>query len=135
VATWSFALLSLRRFRELLIANAVAAIAAAALTVALVPPLGAKGAAIATLAAEAVLAAGYLVALAQRDRHLLPPPGQLPRLVPGAAAMVVIGVALPSHPVVAVILAGIAYWLLAFALYAVPDELINAVRRRDPPSA
>jgi len=135
VATWSYALLSLKRFRELLIANAVGAPPAAALTIALVPSLGAKGAAIATLAAEAVLAAGYLVALAQRDRHLLPSPGQVPRLVPGTAAMVGIGVALPDHPVVAVILAGIAYWALAFALRAVPPELINAVRRRDPPSA
>jgi O-antigen/teichoic acid export membrane protein len=135
VATWSFALLSLKRFRELLIANAIAAVTAAGLTIGLVPSLGAEGAAIATLAAEAVLAGGYLFALSRTNRALMPPFAEVPRLLPGAAAMVGIGLLLPSHPVVAVILAGAAYWALAFLLRAVPPELINAVRRRDPPSA
>jgi O-antigen/teichoic acid export membrane protein len=135
VATWSFALLSLRRFRELLVANAVAAVGAAVLTVALVPPFGAQGAAIATLSAETLLAAGYLVALGRRHRDLVPSPAPLARILPGAAAMVAIGLLLPSHPVVAVFLASAVYWTLAFAFRAVPPELINAVLRRDPPGA
>jgi O-antigen/teichoic acid export membrane protein len=135
VATWSFALLSLKRYRELLVANAVAAVGAAVLTVTLVPPFGAQGAAIATLSAEALLAAGYLVALARSHRNLVPSPAPLARILPGAVAMVGIGLLLPTHPVIAVVLASAVYWALAFALRAVPPELINAVLRRDPPGA
>jgi O-antigen/teichoic acid export membrane protein len=132
VATWSFALLSLKRFRQLLIANAVAAATAAALTFTLVPPLGAVGAALATLAAEAALAAGYLIALARVDRALVPKLGQLPRLAPATAGAAAAGLLVPLSDVPAVILATVVYFALAFALRAVPPELVNAALRRDP---
>jgi len=58
-----YGLLTLRRYRELLWMNALALVGSVALTLALVDPLGAKGAAIATLGAESVGAAGVLFAL------------------------------------------------------------------------
>ena len=135
VATWSFALLSLKRYAALLIPNAAAAVTAGILTLVLVPPLGAQGAALATFGAEAVLAAGYLIALRHTDPTLVPSLRILPRLVPALAAGGAIGAFVPAHPVILAALAAIAYLALAFAFRAVPAELVNAVLRRDPPPA
>lgn len=135
VATWSFALLSLKRYAALLIPNAAAAVTAGILTLALVPPLGAEGAALATFGAELVLAIGYLIALRRTDPTLVPSLGILPRLVPALAAGGAIGAFVPAHPVILAALAAIAYLALAFAFRAVPPELVNAVLRRDPPPA
>ncbi len=133
VATWSFALLSLKRYAALLIPNAAAAIAAGVLTLVLVPGLGAKGAALATFGSEAVLALGYLLALRRTDPELVPSLGILPRLAPSLAAGAAIGVFVPAHPVILVALAALAYLALAFAFRAIPPELVNAALRRDPP--
>ena len=59
----------------------------------------------------------------------------LPRLLPGTAAAIAIGVFVPLHPVILVVLAGLAYVGLAFLCRAVPPELLNAALRRDPPPA
>lgn len=132
VATWSFALLSLKRYAALLIPNAAATVAAAVGTLVLVPPLGAEGAALATFGAEVVLAVGYLIALRRVDRTLVPSFAILPRLLPGIAAAIAIGVWVPAHPVILAGLAALVYLGLAFALRAVPPELLNAALRRDP---
>ena len=60
MVTWTYALLSLKLFRPLLLANAAAAVVAIVATLVLSPPFGAEGAAIATVLAEAVLAAASL---------------------------------------------------------------------------
>lgn len=135
VATWSYALLSLKRYAALLIPNAVAALTAGILTLVLVPSLGARGAALATIGAEVVLAAGYLLALRRTDRALVPSLAILPRLVAPLAAGAAIGLWVPLHPALLVVLAAGAYLALAFALRAVPPELVNAALRRDPPAA
>jgi O-antigen/teichoic acid export membrane protein len=98
----------------------------------LVPPLGAKGAAIATFGAEAMLAAGYLVALAKTDRALVPKLGQIPRLVPVIAISAAAGFLVPLPDVPAVILTTVVYFGLAWLTRAIPQELINAALRRDP---
>lgn len=134
VATWSFALLSLKRYRALLIPNAAAATSAAVLTLVLVPSMGAEGAALATFGAEVVLAVGYLISLRRVDRTLVPSFAVLPRLAPSVAAALAIGLWVPAHPVILVALAAVAYFGLAFALRAVPPELVNAALRRDPPA-
>lgn len=131
VATASFALLTLRRYRALLIANTIAAATAAALTFALVPKLGASGAALATVGAELVLIVAYLVGLGRTDRSLLPPVSALLRPVPAAAAMGAVGLLLDAHPVLLVAAGSVAFWAVAFATRAVPPELLNAVLRRD----
>jgi len=131
VATFSFALLSLKRFRTLLWCNIVALVTAAVLTPALGPVLGAKGAAIATTSAEAVLSVAYVVGLARVRPDLVPRIGILPRLLVAAAAG--LAMALLGLPVfVEAALAGLVYVGLAYALRAVPPELVNALLRRDP---
>lgn len=61
--TLGFALLSERRHTAILIANAAALLMSAALTLGLVPLLGARGAAIATVAGESTLVVAYGVTL------------------------------------------------------------------------
>ena len=129
--TWTYALLSLKLFRPLLLANAAAAVVAIVATLALSPPFGAEGAAIATVLAEAVLAAASLTAL---RRHR---PALSPRLRGGAqggrrarrrrgrrAARAGAGRWSLS------LLAGAVYGGVALLLGAVPAEAINALRRR-----
>jgi O-antigen/teichoic acid export membrane protein len=129
VATWSFALLSLARYRQLLVANAIGAIVVAGATFALQPSLGARGAAIATLVGEATLAFAYVVLLTRTDRKLLPRFAFLWKIALAAAAGAL--VALTSAPAVLVAIAGGAiYVALLFALRAVPMELVRAFARR-----
>ena len=63
MATLGFVLLSLRRHRELLLANLVALALAVGLTLGLSPVYGAQGAAVATVAAEFGLASMYALFL------------------------------------------------------------------------
>ena len=132
VAVWSFALLSLKRYRELLVVNAMATATSAGLTLFFVRglDLGAEGAALATFGAELVLAGGYLVRSRAPIGRLAPSFSGIARILPGAAAMIAIWLALDLHPVIEVALATIAYVGLAFAMRAVPEELVNAVRDR-----
>ena len=131
VATWSFALLSLRAHRALLISNAVAATVALVGTLALEASLDALGAAIATVAAEAVLAVCYLIALRGRHAALSPDLAVLPKILL-AAAVGTCAVLLPTHPIVDAAVGVAAFILVLFALRAIPPELINALRGRDP---
>src|SRR5215211_977672 len=131
VATWSFALLSLRAHRELLVSNAAAGVVALVGTLVLAPSLDAMGAAIATLAAEAVLALCYFVALRRRQAALSPSLAVLPKVALAAAAGACAGL-LPTPAVVDAAVGVAVAALIVFALRAVPPELINAVRRRDP---
>jgi O-antigen/teichoic acid export membrane protein len=131
VATWSFALLSLERFRGLLLANLVAALVSASLTVLLASPLGPEGAALATVGAEAVLALALLVVLVRGDASLAPRLGRVARLVPGTVGAVAVGVLLPLHPALLVLLASLVYLGGALACGAIPPEAIDALRRRD----
>jgi O-antigen/teichoic acid export membrane protein len=129
VATWGFALLSLRRHRALVVANvAVMAIAAVSATV-LGSALGADGGALATTITEWVLPALYLVAIVRTRRDLRPEVGVVPKalLAAGAAAFVSLVPPIPSAP--ATVLAALVYVALLFALRAVPDEVLDAIPR------
>ena len=131
VATWSFALLSLRAHRELLICNAIAAVATAVGVVALEPLAGAEGAAIATVGGEGLLALSYALALRRRRPDLTPGLAVLPKIAV-AAAIGGAAVLLPIHPLAAALVALGAYSGVALLLHAVPPEFLNAVRRREP---
>lgn len=134
VATWSFALLSLRAHRELLVCNAAAAMTALVGTLTLAPSLDAIGAAIATLAAEAVLAVGYAVALRRRNAALSPSLAILPKAL-AAAAVGTCAALLPTHPVVDAVVGAVGFVGVLVLLRAIPPELINALRGRDPDGA
>ena len=131
VATWSLALLSLRRHRELLVANALAATVAAVGTVVLASQFGAMGAAVATLTAEAVLAAAYLIALRRSHRHLTPRSGVVPKVLL-AGGVGVAAALIPAHPLIQGLAGTFAFAVVLFSLGAVPHELLNALRGRDP---
>jgi O-antigen/teichoic acid export membrane protein len=131
VATGLYTMLSLERFRALLVASALAAVTSGALTLVLVPELGAEGAALATAAAELVLAIGVVVAIRDVVRPGL---GTLARALPGIAGMAGVGLLVDAHDVVVVLLGSAVFWAAALACRAVPPELLAAVRRRDPGS-
>ena len=131
VATWSFALLSLRAHRALLQSNAVAAAVALGGTLALEPVFDALGAAVATLAAETALAICYVAALRRHNAVLSPELGVVPKVI-AAAAVGACAAFVPAHALVQGSLGVAVFAGLLFALRAVPPELIHAVRGRDP---
>ena len=132
VATWLFALLSLGLFRQLLVANAIAAVVSVVGTLSLAPPLGGKGAAIATVAAEGSLAIGCLIALRRARPGLSPRVLVIPKVLAAVAAGLVPALLLDVHPVIEVVLSSIAYFVVLLALRGIPPELLNALRGRDP---
>jgi O-antigen/teichoic acid export membrane protein len=131
VATWSFALLSLRAHAELLICNGAAAIVAVAGTLTLTPAHDAMGAAIATLGAEAVLAIGYAIALHRRNAALSPRLAIVPKVALAAGVGACAGL-LPTHPVLDAAAGVLAFLAVLAVLRAIPPELLHALRGRDP---
>ncbi len=130
VATWSHGLLSLRRNRALLFANALALVVGIALTLALAPDHGAVGGAIATTVTEFVLAGTYAVLLVRGRRDLRPSLAIVPRVLLAAALAVgpMLLLGLPS--VVKAIVASVVFFAVVLATRAVPPEVMEAMRRR-----
>jgi O-antigen/teichoic acid export membrane protein len=126
--TWSYVLLSLRMHAALLQVTLAGLVASIALASALVPSLGAEGAAISAAACEFVVAGGYLLALVRSHPHLRPGAWILPRVaIAAAAALCVLALPLPSVALWAI--ASCVYLALLLALRAVPGELFAALRR------
>jgi O-antigen/teichoic acid export membrane protein len=123
LAGWSFALVSLKRYRGLLLANLAAFVVSCSATIALVSSDGAKGAAIATVAGECVLALGSLLALAYRHPELRPRLGILLKVMPAAAPAVVLALLSGVPSLVRAALAVGVYALLIGLTRAVPDEM------------
>ena len=130
VALAGFALLSLRRHRAILIANGAALCAAVTLTLLLAPSHGALGTVYANLAGEAMLLAGYVLALRTGEDGLRISLELMPRVVLAAAAGVAAGVLVDVEPAIAAALAGAAYAGGLVLLRAVPAEILQALRPR-----
>jgi O-antigen/teichoic acid export membrane protein len=128
-ATWSYTLLSLRMHGALLRVTLMGLAASIALSAALVPSLGAKGASIASAICEFVVAGGYLLALLRRHAHLRPDLHTLPR-VAVASGVAVCALLLPLPSVVQWVLATAVYLALLLGLRALPPELLDALPRR-----
>jgi O-antigen/teichoic acid export membrane protein len=132
ISARGYALLSLDRLRAMLVCNAIALVVVLACGVPLISAYGAKGAAIAMVAAELTLAVCYERALSHQRPQLRLGPGFV--LQAGAAALLAGAVAsvlgLPS--VIAAIL-GVALYLAALlALGIIPAEIREALfKRRD----
>jgi O-antigen/teichoic acid export membrane protein len=122
----SFPMLSLHKYRALLVANAVALTLCLGLTGGLVPGLDAKGAAIGAACAEYALAI-VLVVMMTRTRAGLRPPAVA--LVPLAMAALAIGVLLlvHVHPVIEVAAASVLYFGGLALTGRIPRELIEAL--------
>jgi O-antigen/teichoic acid export membrane protein len=128
-ATWSYTLLSLRMHGSLLRVTLAGLVVSVALSAALVPSMGAKGASIASAACEFVVAAGYLIALLRRHAHLRPELRAIPRVVVAAAAATC-ALLLPLPSVAQWAIASAVYLALLLALRAVPSELLLLLPRR-----
>lgn len=124
-------LVSLRRQRDVAVANAAALVLVLGLGASLVAAYGGLGAAAAAVATEAFLALLLLGLLRRRDRDVAPAAGLVPRvLAAGAAGAAVALVPLSAWAVAP--LAAAAFLGVAFALRAVPPEIVPALRRRAP---
>jgi O-antigen/teichoic acid export membrane protein len=133
VIAFAYVLLSVHRHAALLVANSLALGGSLLLALLLVPPLGAKGAAIATLVGEFALAAGYLVSVLSSGLRL--PLRLVPRVAAaaGIAAAVVLVPGLGSLGRAAAV--GAVYLIVLFLLRGIPPEIVQAlsvVRRRQP---
>jgi O-antigen/teichoic acid export membrane protein len=126
VASWGFVLLSLRMFRQLVIANAGALVLAALLSVVLIPTLHARGGAITTVAVECWLAGSYILFLSRRG--IRPPVPFLVRFAIAAGLGLAAGaLALSVSSPAAVLAASGIYFAVLWRMRAIPSELIDAL--------
>jgi O-antigen/teichoic acid export membrane protein len=130
VATWSFALLTLRLYRDLIIVNGAIVTLAVVLSLLLIPSHQADGGAVMTATLEITLAGAYAAVLAYRRPDLRPSPKVVPRVALALAIALCVGLLLPVSTVVAVVISGAVMLALLFALRAVPAEFLDALRRR-----
>jgi O-antigen/teichoic acid export membrane protein len=130
-----YPLLSLHRHREILLANVVALAFSVGLTLALVPSLDAKGAAIGALCAEYALAFAVTILLVRTRKELRPQPGIVVAAAVAAAPALAVQLIPGLHPVIRVTLATFLYFGVLAALGRIPRELVDAVPRRRAPAA
>lgn len=129
LAGWTFALISLKRYRGLLTANAAALLVSCILAPTLASTDGAQGAALATVCAEATLGLGTLIALVRRHPHLRPPLAVVPKVALAAAPAVVLAVVPDLTSLLRGLLAVGVYGLLITLTRAVPKELTEPLTR------
>lgn len=119
----AFPMLSIGRQRALLVVNALGLVAALALSLLLIPSLGAEGGAVATLGAEATLALATVVALIRARPGMGLPLGVLPVAGAAAAAGILVGRLVGQHSLVEAIAGALAYLAVIFLLGRFPPEL------------
>jgi O-antigen/teichoic acid export membrane protein len=124
----ALALISLRRYRPMIIASSSALALDIALGLALVPSLGARGGALADVITEALVAVGLTAVLMRavplhRIRASVVPPVLL---AAGLSATVLL---LPIGSVARVLLATIIYFCVLLLAGAIPEEVTQAARR------
>lgn len=127
-----FPLLTLRRYRAVLMSNLLALAISASLTLALAPSLGARGAALAALVAELGLAVSQAVMLRRAaDGVALSLMTVVVAGVAGGAA-VAVGLLLPVHPLIGIVVASAVYFAILALLGRFPPEVaeILSARRR-----
>jgi O-antigen/teichoic acid export membrane protein len=127
-SVFTYALLSLRMHRELLVANIAALGVSVVLTLVLGNAWGGLGAATATAIAELCLAGSAVWLLVRRHPALRPQWSFLLRVL--AAGLVTAALAFLPLPSVVLAVAGtIVYAVLALALRAIPEELLVELGR------
>ena len=127
-AATGFPLLGLRMHRETLIANCGSLVLAVVLTLALSPGLGARGAAIAAVAAEWALG-GINAFMLMRSRQAPKlPVGVLPLALLAAAGGVGAGLLVGVHPVVQATVGALVYLVLLALLGRFPPEAGELMR-------
>lgn len=128
------ALLSLRRQRAIAVANGIAVVVVLVAGTALISTYAGIGAAVTGLIAEAALLAVLVASLAHADPDVVPSFRFLWRVTTAlAAALATLILPLPHWVDAAVALS--VFSAVAFALGAVPEEIVAALRRRAPGDA
>ena len=124
-------LLSLRRQRDIALSNALALAVVLTAGLALISAYGGEGAAVAGLLAESTLLLASVAFLAVARRSVLPRMTfvwrPLAALAAGLATMLV-----PLPPWIDGVVAATVFTAAAFAVGAVPREILEALRRRAP---
>jgi O-antigen/teichoic acid export membrane protein len=129
IAPIGFALLSLHDHRGILVANVVALTVMLASVGALASAFGPEGAAAGTVIGEVTLGAGYLLALHRSAPDVSPGFERAWRSLVAAAPGFAL-LAVPGLPSLAAVVVGLTlYALLLAVLRAVPDELLEPIRR------
>jgi O-antigen/teichoic acid export membrane protein len=125
-----YPLLMRRRYREVLFANLLALLISAVLTLSLAPSMGARGAAIAALVAEAGLAISQVVMLKRASPGVSLPISAL--LVAGLAGgvAVAVGLVLPVHPLIGVAVASLVFFAILRLCGRFPPEVREIVLGR-----
>lgn len=130
-AILGFALLSLRQYRQLLRANALAVVIVTVLSFVLIPAYGARGAAIAPTVAEACLGLAYAVSLARGEARLRISLGVLPGLAISLGVSLAVAYLLPvSSDLVRLLALSAVYFPLLYVLKVIPSEVVGALVRR-----
>jgi len=122
-----FPLLTLRRFRQALLANCGALVLSGVLTAVLVGPLGARGAAIAAVAAEYTLALSVLFSLLRAEPAVRIEPLAAPGIMLAGAAAVGLGLLLPVHPVIGALIASGFYFIALRLIRRFPPEVAELI--------
>ena len=130
-----FPLLSLRRNKAIMIANAVALAFSVALTVALVPRFQAQGAAVAAVVAETALAVVTAALLQRAEPTLRLPLGVLPVAALAAGAGVGVALLVGGPDVVRAPVGLIAFGVAVTVLGRFPPEVGHALTARRSASA
>lgn len=125
IAFAGYGLMSLAAFRTILVGNIAGLIVTATLTVVLGTADGASGAAIGNLAGESTLALIYVTALMRRGFRMQWRAALVATMA--ALATIAISLAIPLPSVVQLVVAGLVFGALAFALGLVPSELLSAL--------
>jgi O-antigen/teichoic acid export membrane protein len=125
-ATWGYVLLAQRRHRPLVTNSLLALLTVVVLGLALVPDRGARGAAIATTAAEFVLAGAYLVVML-RAGDAMRVDFRFARWLVAAAALAALPYILGVPVIPALILATAIYFSVLYIVGAIPPELVAAL--------
>jgi O-antigen/teichoic acid export membrane protein len=130
-AILGYALLSLREYRQLLCANALAVLIVTVLSFVLIPAHGARGAAIAPTVAEALLGVAYAVSLARSKARLRLSLRVVPGLVVGLGVSLAVVYALPvSSELILLVVLALVYFPLLYVLKVIPFEMVGALMRR-----
>jgi O-antigen/teichoic acid export membrane protein len=130
LAGWSFALLSLKRYKGLLLANLAALVVSSALTLVLASAHGAEGAAVATVCGESVLAAGSLIALTRGHPEFRPKLGILAKVAVAGAPAVLLALLTGLPSLVRAVLALFVYAVMIVLTRAIPGEVLELLPSR-----
>ncbi len=130
-----FPLLTLRRYRETLIANLMSLVLVGILTVALVPSMGANGAALAAVIAEGALALTQATILTRVAPDVRLSVIALPIVAVAGLLAVGAGLAAPVHPVIGAIVASVVYVAVLRLLGRFPPEAREVLASRWRPAS